>query len=65
MTQDEFTALVKETRRRTGLSGPVLGSRIGVSFMTIHRWEKGRTMPKDDAVAYWAAALRAVEPANV
>lgn len=37
--------LLREIRRRSGLSQVKLGQRLGVAFVTINRWENGRVMP--------------------
>ncbi|MBI5525284.1 MAG: N-6 DNA methylase [Deltaproteobacteria bacterium] len=41
----DFCELVRELRTRLGLSQEKLAARLGVSFPTINRWERGRTRP--------------------
>jgi len=45
MLKTDVPALVSELRRRTGLTQEKLAARLGVSFPTVNRWEKGRAMP--------------------
>lgn len=40
-----FSAIVKDVRRRLGLSQEALAQELGVSYATIHRWENGKTTP--------------------
>src|SRR5215472_1044187 len=47
-------ARVRALRRRLGLSQEQLAMRLGVSFVTVNRWEKGRS-------AMSAAALRRLD----
>ena len=37
--------LVRELRKRTGLSQEKFAAKLGVTFPTINRWENGRTKP--------------------
>ena len=36
---------IKELRESLKLSQEMFGQRIGVSFITIHRWEAGKSKP--------------------
>lgn len=38
-------ALVKETRKRLGLTQLQFAQTLGVSFQSVNRWERGRTKP--------------------
>ncbi len=38
-------ALVKQTRKRLGLTQLEFAQRLGVSFQTVNRWENGKTKP--------------------
>ncbi|MDL1888688.1 helix-turn-helix transcriptional regulator [Nitrospirales bacterium NOB] len=40
-----IAALVRELRRRVGLTQEKFAARIGVTYPTINRWENGRTRP--------------------
>lgn len=37
--------LVRKIRRRTGLTQEKFGRVVGVTWLTIHRWEKGKFKP--------------------
>jgi putative transcriptional regulator len=37
--------LVRDVRKRLGLTQEKFASRIGVAFPTVSRWENGRTVP--------------------
>ncbi len=38
-------ALVKETRKRLGLTQLQFAQALGVSFQSVNRWERGKTKP--------------------
>lgn len=40
-----LAVLVKQTRKRMGLTQVQFAERIGVSFQTVNRWERGKTKP--------------------
>lgn len=42
---ENFPGIVKEVRRKLGLSQEELARALGVSFATVNRWENGRTAP--------------------
>ncbi|MBD1836599.1 helix-turn-helix transcriptional regulator [Cyanobacteria bacterium FACHB-472] len=41
----EIAALVRETRRRLGLTQLQFAQKLSVSFQSVNRWENGRTQP--------------------
>ncbi|MFL9450665.1 helix-turn-helix domain-containing protein [Tolypothrix bouteillei VB521301_2] len=43
--QSELADLVRETRKRLGLSQVKFAATLGVSFQSVNRWENGRTKP--------------------
>lgn len=46
VTESLSTAvLVKETRKRLGLTQVQFAQTLGVSFQSVNRWERGRTKP--------------------
>ncbi len=47
-----FSSLIQELRKRTKLSQEKLAGKLGVSFPTVNRWEKGKTQP--DTLAHKA-----------
>lgn len=40
-----FQDKVKELRKKLGISQEKLAARLGVSFSTVNRWEKGHAKP--------------------
>lgn len=45
-TESQSTAaLVKETRKRLGLTQLQFAQTLGVSFQSVNRWERGKTKP--------------------
>jgi type I restriction enzyme M protein len=45
MTELSIPRLLKEIRRRLGLTQEQLAHRIGVSFTSVNHWERGRRRP--------------------
>lgn len=43
--QDDIRRLVRELRKRTGLTQEKFAAKLGVTFPTINRWENGRAKP--------------------
>ena len=41
----DIQKLIRELRKRTGLSQEKFAAKLGVTFPTINRWENGRTKP--------------------
>ena len=50
---------VRGLRVRLGLSQEAVGQRLGVSFATINRWERGRTRPSPEHMARLEDLVRA------
>lgn len=46
----DTSALIKETRRRLGLTQEKFAAKLGVTLPTINRWENGRTKPSPLAI---------------
>jgi transcriptional regulator with XRE-family HTH domain len=44
----EYGEFFKSMRESIGLTKPQMAEEIGVFFTTIHRWEKGERIPKQD-----------------
>jgi len=57
-TQPNFAHLVRELRKRTGLTQEKFAARLGVTFPTINRWENGRTKPSPLALRQIEGLLR-------
>ena len=47
---EDYASLIRETRKRTGLSARGFGSLIGVSGRTVEGWEQGRRKPGKPAL---------------
>ena len=46
ITESQSTAvLVKQARKRLGLTQLQFAKTLGVSFQSVNRWERGRTKP--------------------
>lgn len=41
----EISNLVRDVRERLGLTQEQFASRLGVTFPTVNRWERGRAKP--------------------
>ena len=48
---------IRVLRRRKSLTQEQLGDLIGVSYMTVRRWELGKTSPKTEEIKKLAEAL--------
>ena len=44
-TPVDIPRLVRELRKRTGLTQEKFAAKLGVTFPTINRWENGRAKP--------------------
>jgi DNA-binding transcriptional regulator YiaG len=49
----QFSFLVRKKREKLKLSQAEFAKRVGVSWITIWRWESGNGQPKPDALKYW------------
>ena len=38
--------IIARCRRELGLSRPAFGERVGVTGMTVYRWERGESLPR-------------------
>lgn len=54
----DMPRLVRELRRRTGLTQEKFAARLGVTFPTINRWENGRARPSPLAMQKIEGLLR-------
>ena len=52
-----FGATLKALRKKAGLSQTQLAEKIGVSLLTLFRWEKGERQPRVDEIKALAKAL--------
>jgi DNA-binding transcriptional regulator YiaG len=59
---DNFPDHIKSIRQQLGLSQDELAHALGVSFVTVNRWENGKTMPSKLAqISFENYCLRMVE----
>ncbi len=56
--QANIPRLVRELRKRTGLTQEKFAAKLGVTFPTINRWENGRTRPSPLAMQKIEELLR-------
>lgn len=45
MENKNITKIIKELRSRLGLTQEQLAQKVGVTFVTMHNWEKGHRRP--------------------
>lgn len=57
-TQANIPRLVRELRKRTGLTQEKFAAKLGVTFPTINRWENGRAKPSPLAMQKIEELLR-------
>ncbi len=58
--QDDIPRLVRELRKRTGLTQEKFAAKLGVTFPTINRWENGRAKPSPLAMQRIEERLRSM-----
>jgi putative transcriptional regulator len=56
--QTDIPRLVRELRKRTGLTQEKFAAKLGVTFPTINRWENGRAKPSPLAMQKIEELLR-------
>ena len=59
--QDDISQLIRELRKRTGLTQEKFAARLGVTFPTINRWENGRAKPSPLAMQKIEELLRSMD----
>jgi len=55
---NNFPDLVKETRKKLGISQEELARELGVSFATVNRWENEKSAPSKLGKAQFDAFFR-------
>ena len=58
--QANIPRLVRELRKRTGLTQEKFAAKLGVTFPTINRWENGRAKPSPLAMQKIEELLRSM-----
>jgi transcriptional regulator with XRE-family HTH domain len=58
--QADMPRLVRELRKRTGLTQEKFAAKLGVTFPTINRWENGRAKPSPLAMQRIEDLLRSM-----
>lgn len=53
MNKEQFAKIIKEKREALNLSQEAFGSKIGVSWITIWRWENQREAPNEIIMKLW------------
>src|SRR5664279_1341670 len=56
--QADMSELIRELRRRMGLTQEQFAAELGVTFPTINRWEHGRARPSPLALKQIQAVLK-------
>ncbi len=59
-TQTDIPRLIRELRKRTGLTQEKFAAKLGVTFPTINRWENGRAKPSPLALKQIVELLRSM-----
>jgi putative transcriptional regulator len=59
-THAEMPRLVRELRKRTGLTQEKFAAKLGVTFPTINRWENGRAKPSPLAMQKIEGLIRSM-----
>ncbi len=54
----DYATLVREIRRRLGLTQEKFAARLGVTFPTVNRWENGKAKPSPLAMQELTDLLR-------
>lgn len=60
MNKKQFSDFISKKRDKTGLTQFDFGTELGVSWVTIWRWENEDSMPKPDAIDYWIEKVNAL-----
>ena len=61
MNNKEFTERLKELRKKAGHTQESLSELLGLSCMTIRRWESGKVTPRMDEIKKLAQALNVTD----
>ncbi len=59
-TQADMPRLIRELRKRTGLTQEKFAAKLGVTFPTINRWENSRAKPSPLAMQKIEELLRSM-----
>ena len=59
-TLAEISQLIRELRKRTGLTQEKFAAKLGVTYPTINRWENGRAKPSPLAMQKIEELLRSM-----
>ena len=46
MDTDDIPALIKELRKRLGLTQEQFAQKVGVTYSTVNHWENGKRVPQ-------------------
>ena len=58
---DNFGERLKKLRKKAGLTQEELSETLGISYMTVRRWESERSIPRIDEIRRIAQALNVPE----
>jgi putative transcriptional regulator len=60
ITQTNIPRLIRSLREKTGLTQEKFATRLGVTLLTINRWENGRARPSPLAMQRVEELLRSI-----
>jgi DNA-binding transcriptional regulator YiaG len=60
--QDNWAQLINHLRKRTGLSQEKFAAKVGVTYPTINRWERGHVKPSPLALRRIETLLKELGP---
>ena len=59
--KENFTERLRTLRKKAGYTQESLSELLGISFMTVRRWETGKVTPRMDEIKKLAQALNVTE----
>jgi putative transcriptional regulator len=60
ITQADIPRLIRNLREKTGLTQEKFATKLGVTLLTVNRWENGRTKPSPLAMQKVEELLRSI-----
>lgn len=61
MDTKKFTEQLRALRKKAGYTQESLSELLGISFMTVRRWESGKVIPRMDEIKKLAQALNVTD----
>jgi len=60
MNKEEFAKFVRTRRRKAGLIQSEFADLIGVSLMTVWRWENEENIPAENIIDMWINKIKII-----